>query len=607
MVSLIVATLVSSGITVLGTLEPAHAALPGHNGLIAFMSDRDGHDEIYAMNAGGADQTRLTFDGENWDPTWSPDGSRLAFARSQDGVTDLYSMNQDGSDQTPLTDDGYTERAPTWSPDGSKIAFARVTDFVSSFWDIWVMDADGSNQVQLTSDSASDSQPSWSPDGSSIVFERNTGTVDIMRIDVDGTDLTNLTNSAAAESDPDWSPDGSRIVYSTVNGLRTMAPDGTGSAPVGGSVAGDANASWSPDGTSLVFASQSRHLNAEIYRLNLASGEGAVRLTNNAPPGNTLPQDTAPKWQPLQTPPSPDGEYTSLTPARIVDTRDGTGDKLGVLGSASQFDAQITGRGGVPASGVKAVVLNATVTQTTAASYLTVWPAGIARPVLSNLNYVPGQTVPNLVTVAVGANGRVSVYNNAGSTHVIFDVVGYYADPTGTPGGRFHSLSPFRFFDTRAGSGGVPQRPLAADETLAFDVTGKGGVPASVSAVVMNVTVTEPSSSGHITVYPGDVSPRPTTSNLNFVTGLTEPNLVIVRVPANGIVNFHNFSNFAGTVHLIADVVGYFDEDRSTESGRFVGANPFRVIDTRLSSPFPQPGCVGPAAILRLTTTSTEV
>ncbi|HEX5585688.1 MAG TPA: hypothetical protein VFZ17_00130, partial [Acidimicrobiia bacterium] len=51
----------------------------------------------------------------------------------------------------------------------------------------------------------------------------------------------------------------------------------------------------------------------------------------------------------------------------------------------------------------------------------------------------------------------------------------------------------------------------------------------------------------------------------------------------------------------------YFDEDRSTESGRFVGANPFRVIDTRLSSPFPQPGCVGPAAILRLTTTSTEV
>jgi len=73
------------------------------------------------------------------------------------------------------------------------------------------------------------------------------------------------------------------------------------------------------------------------------------------------------------------------------------------------------------------VVLNVTVTNPTAPSFLTVWPSDAAsQPTASDLNYVAGQTSPNLVVVRLGADGSISLYNAAGSTDVIIDVVGYY-------------------------------------------------------------------------------------------------------------------------------------------------------------------------------------
>jgi hypothetical protein len=81
-------------------------------------------------------------------------------------------------------------------------------------------------------------------------------------------------------------------------------------------------------------------------------------------------------------------------------------------------------------SNATAVVLNVTATETTAPSFLTVWPAGEARPTASNLNWVAGQTVPNLVTAKLGQGGRLSIYNLAGTVDVIADVAGYYVDTT---------------------------------------------------------------------------------------------------------------------------------------------------------------------------------
>ena len=130
------------------------------------------------------------------------------------------------------------------------------------------------------------------------------------------------------------------------------------------------------------------------------------------------------------------GELTAITPARILDTRDGTG-RGGVVGKlveGQRLEVLVTGVGGVPATQVDSVVLNVTVDETTAPSWLAVWPSGREQPVVSNLNYVAGQTVPNLVTVKVGANGRVSLAHYRGSTHVVFDVVGWYAATNGAAG-----------------------------------------------------------------------------------------------------------------------------------------------------------------------------
>ena len=150
--------------------------------------------------------------------------------------------------------------------------------------------------------------------------------------------------------------------------------------------------------------------------------------------------------------PIPTGEFTSLTPARILDTRTSLGGHLGKVGAGQSFDVQVTGQGGVPATGVAAVVVNVTVTEPTAFSYLKVWPAGVLPPFVSNLNFVPNQTIPNLVTVKVGSNGKLSVYNNAGSAHVVMDVAGYYVDETGPLGARYHGITPSRILDTRNSS-----------------------------------------------------------------------------------------------------------------------------------------------------------
>ncbi len=185
-------------------------------------------------------------------------------------------------------------------------------------------------------------------------------------------------------------------------------------------------------------------------------------------------------------------------------------DALGKLGDNVSMNVQVAGCGGVPGQGVSAVVVNVTVAETTGDSFLTVWPAGIAQPGISNLNYLPGQAVPNLVTVALGTDGKLSVYNKRGLTHVIFDVVGYYADDEGNFGSRFHGLNPSRFFDTRDGQGGVGVGQLGPDAVLKFKVTGKNFVPATnVTAVVMNVTVTGPPPTGSSPCTPTTSSTGP--------------------------------------------------------------------------------------------------
>ena len=202
---------------------------------IAFRSERSGDPEIWMMNADGSDQSRLA---AGLSPAWSPDGSKIAYSGpgtiqcppgdSLD-CTGLSIMNADGSGQhrVPNTVGG---EYPTWSPDGRRIAFnSNMTgDHV-----MYIVDPDGSNLVDL---SAVDEgwQVDWSPDGSSIIFassrdQTDPGYDDIYVMRPDGSDIRRLTNLKAYT--PAWSPDGKHIVFSAP-GLFVMDPDGTDVTPL---------------------------------------------------------------------------------------------------------------------------------------------------------------------------------------------------------------------------------------------------------------------------------------------------------------------------------------------------------------------------------------
>jgi hypothetical protein len=248
------------------------------------------------------------------------------------------------------------------------------------------------------------------------------------------------------------------------------------------------------------------------------------------------------------------GTLTPLAPARLLDTRTGTGAAKAAVAGQHSVTLTVTGHGGVPA-GAAAVVLNVTATAPTAAGYVTVWGDGGTRPATSNLNFLKGQTVPNLVIAPVGADGKVDLFNGSGGTlALIADVSGYFAAGTATAPGALHSLAPARLLDTRNGTG-APAAAIAGHGTLALQVTGHGAVPATaIAAAVLNVTVTAPTAAGYVTVF-ADGSGQPPTSNVNFSKSQTIANLVIAPVGADGKIDFYNGST--GSVQVVADVSGY--------------------------------------------------
>jgi len=266
------------------------------------------------------------------------------------------------------------------------------------------------------------------------------------------------------------------------------------------------------------------------------------------------------------------GRYQGLGPVRILDTRSAVG--VGTttpVAPGGTVSLPVTGRNGVPDTGVVAVVLNVTVDAPTAAGYLTVYPDGQARPAASSLNWAVGQTIPNLVTVSV-VNGTIDLYNaSPGTAHLVADLAGYY---TTDPGSRLTSLGPVRILDTRSAVGVGTTTPVPAGGTVSLPVTGRNGVPdTGVTAVVLNVTVDAPTAAGYLTVYP-DGDARPLASNLNWAAGQTIANLVTVPV-ANGTIDLYNAS--PGTTHLIADLAGYY----GTYGSLLTPDGPVRLLDTR--------------------------
>jgi subtilisin family serine protease len=274
--------------------------------------------------------------------------------------------------------------------------------------------------------------------------------------------------------------------------------------------------------------------------------------------------------------PRPKGTYHAVDPARLLDTRLGIGAPKARIGANRSIDLQVTGRGGVPASGVSAVVLNVTYVQPTSVGFVGVWPTGALRPNSSNLNLVQGDARPNLVTVRMGAGGKVSIYNAIGSVDVVADVAGWYDKDPGNTGSYFHSVAPVRVLDTREGIG-APKARVGAGAKLTIDMDDVAGtpVPDGATAVVVNLTGTGASSDTYVTAYPANLASPPVASNLNLGAGHTRPNLAIVPLDATGKMTLYNN---AGSVDLIADVQGWYDDDAGF---RFVPKTPTRLLDSR--------------------------
>jgi hypothetical protein len=255
------------------------------------------------------------------------------------------------------------------------------------------------------------------------------------------------------------------------------------------------------------------------------------------------------------------GRMIPVTPARLLDTRNGTGYSGAKPGAGSTVTVKATGLGGVPDSGVAAVVLNVTVTDAAEAGHVTVWPSDKPRPLASNLNVTnAGQTISNAVWVPLSPEGYFSLYAS-GSTHLVADVAGWYTSDllVNSTRGLFVPVEPTRLLETRQGAGQTgysgPKPP--AGSTVSLQLAGRAPIPAlGADAVVANLTATESAGPGYLTAYPSGQSP-PLASNLNLErAGQTRPNLITSPLGAGKLDIFTTTST-----HLIADVAGYFTPD----------------------------------------------
>jgi TolB protein len=291
----------------LGVLSPsmANATLPGDNGRIAFSSDRDGDFEIYSMNPDGSGVVQLTNDPSNdFNASWSPDGTKIAFASDRDGGDyDVYVMNSDGSGVTQLTDDPTDDATPDWAPDGAEIVFESARGSALDNEDVYKMNADGSNETQLTNDPEADGAPAFSPDGSKIAFRSKRSDCpachyELYMMDADGSNETRFTDTAARyDTDPSWAPDGAKLVFEAHPpgppgyDVFKVNSDGTGETNLTSDTPMDGRPVWSPDASRIAFESD-RDGDGEIYTMN-PSGGGIIQLTSN------VGDDFNPDWQRL--------------------------------------------------------------------------------------------------------------------------------------------------------------------------------------------------------------------------------------------------------------------------------------------------------------------
>ncbi len=242
--------------------------------------------------------------------------------------------------------------------------------------------------------------------------------------------------------------------------------------------------------------------------------------------------------------------YYPLPPCRAVDTRAGTG----LLGQGTFIQGgnntpqnySLTNVCGLP-SNAQAYALNYTALPRNGGKlgYLTTWPAGANRPVVSTLNASTGAVTANAAIVPVGSNGAVSVYSSD-DTDLIIDVAGYYAAPA-SGGLALYNVSPCRAFDSRTTNSGAPINGVYSE-----NVRGTCNVPVTAQSYVLNATVLPDGSLSYITTWARS-SAQPVQSVLNAYDGAVTSNLVVVPT-----IDGYASTFTAAATGLILDLSAYF-------------------------------------------------
>jgi hypothetical protein len=239
------------------------------------------------------------------------------------------------------------------------------------------------------------------------------------------------------------------------------------------------------------------------------------------------------------------GRIATVQPKRLLDTRETT--------TPSRSGDVVVDLAGTGADTATAVILNVTVTKPDHRGYVVAFPTGTARPATSNVNFEPGQTQANEVTVRVGQGGKVTLgIADGANTALVVDLVGKVVATTESAGRDYTALEqPRRIIDTRDGTGlptGVKRG--ATTFTLPADL------PAGVVGVLLNVTSTGATAPGVITVYPAGTA-APATSNVNFVRGVDQANEALTGVSADHKVVFAVSGGGSPGTQLVVDMVGY--------------------------------------------------
>lgn len=298
--------------------------------------------------------------------------------------------------------------------------------------------------------------------------------------------------------------------------------------------------------------------------------------------------------------PGASGDFVPLSPpVPVLDTRTGLGAPSGVRSAGVTTTFPVTGVGGIPAAGnVQAVMLNVTTSGQTARTFVQIWAEGTSKSIVSALVAQPAspgakRERSNAAIVPVGESGKLNISSTNGSTHLIVNIQGYFSNSAGSGAGSFVPVTQKRIVDTRTGLG-APGAAIGPGASLSVNLVG-GPIPAGAKAAFLNVSASQATAEGWLSVAPSGVTSS--VNVLGYVAVGSSNNGAAIPLGTNGTVTFVNHST--GSVHLVLDALGYFTGTTTsggklrTQNERLVGTTTGVLMAPNSTMDIPVAGAVG--------------